>query len=234
MLSYSDHKISLLLLNGGVGSRFGLDTPKQFYEVNGHPIMAYTLIIASKIEAISEIVLNSPEGYESRTREILDHYAGGKRVTLIEAGRSRQESVYRLAQVATTPRVLIHEAARPMVTQAMFQALIDHEADNVGYFDDIPFSMCRVDQKTQTVSKNVRREKVFNIQLPQKFDRPTLVTAHEAALKKGAAFTEDAVMVHKMTDAKVHVLPGDPCNIKVTRQNDIIPISHLFQVYQHL
>jgi 2-C-methyl-D-erythritol 4-phosphate cytidylyltransferase len=227
--SSSDHKISLLLLNGGVGSRLALDIPKQFHEVNGHPIMAYTLIAASKIEAISEIVLNTPEGHEARTREILDHYAGGKPVTLVEAGRSRQQSVHRLVEGATNPRVLIHETARPLVTQAMFQVLIDHEADNVGYFDDIPFSMCRVDWKTQTVSKNVRREKVFNIQLPQKFDRATLAAAHKTALKKGVTFTEDAMMVHKMTDAKVHVLPGDPRNIKVTTQNDLITVSQLIQ-----
>lgn len=227
--SSSDHQISLLLLNGGVGSRLALDIPKQFHEVNGHPLIAYSLIAASKIEVISEIVINAPEGYEARTREILDHYAGGKPVTLVEAGRSRQQSVHRLVEVATTPRVLIHETARPMVTKDMFQALIDHEADNVGYFNDILFSMCRVDRKTQTVSKNVRREKVFNIQLPQKFDRSTLAAAHEAALKKGVTFTEDAVMVHKMTDAKVHVLPGDSRNIKVTTKNDLITISQLIQ-----
>lgn len=228
-LSSSDQLISLLLLNGGVGSRLALDVPKQFHEVNGHPIMAYTLIAASKIDAISEIVLNAPEGFEARTREILDHYAGGKPVTLVAPGASRQASVHHLLQATTNPRVLIHETARPMVTRAMFQALIDHEADNVGYFDDITFSMCRVDRKTQTVSKNVRREKVFNIQLPQKFDRATLVAAHEGALSKGRIFTEDAVMVHKMTDAKVHVLPGDPRNIKVTTQNDLITISQLIQ-----
>lgn len=230
MTVQSNHSpASLLLLNGGVGSRIKHSEPKQFYEIHGHPIMAYTIIAATRIDAITEIVLNAPKGYEERTREILEHYAGGKPTKIVEGGKSRQDSTRILVQAASNPRVILHETARPMVTAQMYQALLDHEGDNAGYFDDIPFSMCRIDQKTQTVKKNVRREKVFNIQLPQKFDRETLLKAHAAAQDAGKTFTEDAVLVHKMTDAPVHALSGDSRNIKVTTPKDLVIASQLMK-----
>jgi len=77
------------------------------------------------------------------------------------------------------------------------------------------------------ICENVPRDRVFNIQLPQKFDRTTLISAHEKALTANQTFTEDAVMVHEMTDASVHALDGDPRNIKVTTPSDVVIVSQL-------
>ena len=218
---------SLLLLNGGVGSRLKLGIPKQFHEVLGHPLMAYSIIAATKIDAITEIIINAPSGYEARTEEVLNRYAPNKTFKLVKGGATRQMSTRILAQSASNDSVILHETARPLVTSGMFQALLEHQSENAGYFDDIPFSMCDLDEKTRTIRANVPRDRVFNIQLPQKFDRNTLVSAHDAALDANKTFTEDAVMVHEMANTPVHALDGDPRNIKVTTPSDVVIVSQL-------
>ena len=218
---------SLLLLNGGVGSRVQLDTPKQFYEIRGHPIMAYVLIAATFVEAIKEIVINAPKGFEGRTQSILEHYCPNIPSKLVKAGTSRQSSTRKLVQAASYECVLVHETARPLISAETYQTLLDHKEPNAGYFADIPFSMCRLDLETQTIRKNVRRDKVFNIQLPQKFKRATLLKAHEAAKLKKKKFTEDAVLVHKMVGEQFHAVPGDQRNIKVTTAKDLVIASQL-------
>lgn len=219
--------VSLLLLNGGIGTRVELGSPKQFYEIHGHPMMAYAIIAATRVEAIQEIVVNAPAGFAERTQSILEHYCAGIPTKLVEGAPSRQNSTYKLVEAASHDRILLHETARPIISAETYQELLDHAEENVGYFTDIPFSMCRLDPKTQTIRKNVRRDRVFNIQLPQKFDRSTLLAAHKAAKAAKRLFTEDAVLVHKMADVLFHALPGDQRNIKVTTAKDLKIASQL-------
>ena len=220
MNASSSQPVSLLLLSGGVGARSKHHEPKQFFELCGHPMMAYAVIAATKVNAITEILVNASEDFHDRTCEIMDHYCGGKPFKVLESGQTRQQSSFILAQAAQSDTVLLHETARPFVTQAMYQALLDDPEENAGYFHSIPFSMCKIDRKTKMVAKGVSREKVFDVQLPQKFNRDSLVAAHHAAIEAGKSYTEDSVMVTKMAGAKVHALIGSSRNLKVTSQVD--------------
>lgn len=216
----TENPISLLLLNGGVGKRAEHSEPKQFYELHGHPMMAYAIIAATKVSQIQEIVINAPDGYVERTQQIMQNYAGHIAVQVKECGATRQESSLILAEAASHDIVIMHETARPLINARTYFDLIDHAADNVGYFVDIPFSMCRLDPKTRVIRKNVRRDKVYNIQLPQKFNKASLLSAHTQARSEKKTFTEDAVMMFKMTSAEVHAIDGDSQNIKVTTPED--------------
>lgn len=218
--SSTDKPVSLLLLNGGIGKRAAHDEPKQFYELHGHPMMAYAIIAATKVPQIQEIVINAPKGYAERTKQILQNYAGGIAVKVTECGTTRQKSSFILAEAASYDTLILHETARPLINPQTYLSLLEHKADNVGYFVDIPFSMCRLNPKTKVIRKNVRRDKVHNIQLPQKFGKKHLLSAHEKARSEGKVFTEDAVMVFKMTSEDVHALDGDSQNIKVTTPED--------------
>ncbi|PID36134.1 MAG: 2-C-methyl-D-erythritol 4-phosphate cytidylyltransferase [Rhodobacterales bacterium] len=218
---------SLLLLNGGVGKRSGHEEPKQFYELHGHPMLAYSIVAALKVPEIQEIVVNAPEGYVERTERALRNYASTVPFKVVPCGATRQESSYILAKAASYDRVVLHESARPMVTGPMYRQLLEYPEENVGFFSDIPFSMCRLDPETGKIKRNVRRDRVFNIQLPQKFERDTLLAAHDAALKAGKTYTEDAVLVFKMTDADVYSLEGSHQNIKVTNREDFVIVKQL-------
>ncbi|QCO55817.1 2-C-methyl-D-erythritol 4-phosphate cytidylyltransferase [Pseudorhodobacter turbinis] len=229
MNEFSQKPASLLLLSGGVGARSQHHEPKQFFELCGHPMMAYAVIAATKIDAISEILVNAPKEFHDRTHEIMANYCGGKPFKVLDCGKTRQESSFILAQAAQYDTILLHETARPFVTREMYQTLLDDLEGNAGYFHDIPFSMCKIDLKTKMVVKGVSRAKVFDVQLPQKFNRESLIEAHHAALAAGKAYTEDSVMVTKMTEAKVHALIGSSRNLKVTSREDFTIAENLMK-----
>lgn len=226
----NDKPASLLILSGGVGSRSQHHEPKQFYELAGHPLVAHTIIAAVRIDQIDEIVINAPDGFEARTKELMEHYAGGKDYTITAAGQTRQQSSRILTDAARNETIILHEAARPFITRDMIVRLLDDEHENAGYCYDIPFSMCRIDRDTQMIKKGVSREKVFNIQLPQKFQRTVLKSAHEKAAKKASKiYTEDAVMVVKNTDAQVFALQGTSRNRKITTQEDFLVAEQIMK-----
>lgn len=217
----SNKMYSLLLLSGGVGARSKLQEPKQFFELQGHPLIAHTLIIAQRHPQIAEVIVNYPGGYEERTRELLAHYCSTKPFKLVAGGATRQDSCKILVEAASNEDVIVHEAARPLCGMSMFEELIDDPRENVSFVSDIPFSMCKVDGDTGQIVENVSRDEVFNIQLPQKFSTSDLASAHSMAAKRKLQYTEDAVLVADMTGKPVFTIEGRSRNIKITTVEDL-------------
>jgi len=212
--------VSFLLLAGGVGSRSGHHEPKQFRFLTDFEMIARSLTVANAHPDISEIITNAPEGYGERTKALCKAYAPGKPARVLPCGRTRQESVKIMLDAASHDIVILHEAARPMIDREMIDGLLQAACENAGYFAPIPFSMCEIDPTSGQVGNNVPREKVYNIQLPQKFSRKTLREAHLVALQNGMEFNEDAVMVSTLTGSNVMALRGHAKNIKVTTPED--------------
>jgi 2-C-methyl-D-erythritol 4-phosphate cytidylyltransferase len=221
--------VSFLLLSGGVGQRSGHSEPKQFYELRGHPVIAYSIIAAIQVPQIAEILVNAPLGYEERTTQIMQSYCANVPYRVLSPGATRQESSRYLTEAARYDRVIIHEAARPFVTREMLQTLIDGTDDNAGFCQQIPFSMCHVDPQSRQITANVPRERTFNIQLPQIFSRDVLSRAHQGALQAGQSYTEDAIMCVEQVGAQVRALPGKSENVKITTQEDFILAEQIMQ-----
>lgn len=212
--------ISFLLLSGGLGQRSSHDKPKQLYELSGHPMLAYSVIAAVQVDQIHEIIVNAPKGFEERTEEIVQHYSGGKQYKIIKGGKSRQESARLLAQAAHYENIIVHESARPIINERMILDLIATPDANAGYCIEVPFSMCEVGEDDDLIKRGVSRDNVYNIQLPQKFDRQMFLEAHKKASEQKLNFNEDAVMVLEMIGAPIRALRGTSKNIKVTIADD--------------
>lgn len=211
---------SLLLLNGGVGARIGADRPKQFLDIKGIPILVYTLVAVDKVAEIDEIVLNYPPGWREEIERIVSDFAVTTTVVYVEAGRTRSESVEKALAVASNDQVIIHEAARPLVSRSDFDTLIAAPAENVAYMLPIPFTVAPVDPDTHRVTGSLERSKLRNVQLPQKFTADGLRAAFAAARMQGVVYTEEATMV---ADAGIDVrfIDGKDTNIKVTTPTDV-------------
>ena len=211
---------SLILLNGGVGARVAAGQPKQFVHVNGLPILVYSLVAADATEGITQIVLNYPPGWQEDVEKIVTDYAMKTPITYVPAGRTRHESVALMVPHCKNDHVIIHESARPLVSHRDFTRLIEHPHPNVSYMLPIPFTVAPVDPESRLVSGYLDRDKLRNVQLPQKFDRATLVKAHEEAQTKSILFTEDATLC-VLSGAEVHFIDGSDRNLKVTTKTDV-------------
>lgn len=211
---------SLVLLNGGIGTRVAAGRPKQLVKVNGLPILVYSLVAADTVAEITEIVLNYPPGWRDAISEIVDDYAIHTPVVFVEAGATRQESVARGLARCSNQQVIIHESARPLVTTADFRRLIEDRRDNVSLMREIPFTVAPVDPATGRVTGSLDRSRLRNVQLPQKYALRDLRAAHEYAAARNLSYTEDACLV---TDAgfEVFFIPGSDRNLKVTDAIDV-------------
>lgn len=211
---------SLALLNGGVGARVAAGQPKQFLTVNGLPIIVYSLVAADSVDSISQIVLNYPDGWREAVEKIVTDYAVKTPITYVPPGRTRHESVELMLPHLENEHVIIHESARPLVTATDFHRIIAHHHPDVSFMLEIPFTVAPVDPTTHQITGSLERNKLRNVQLPQKFRKTTLMAAHQYAAREGVQFTEDATLC-AMAGFDVRFLEGKDHNFKVTTPVDV-------------
>lgn len=211
---------SLILLAGGTGARMQQSVPKQYLLLAGKPVIMHTIERIDRIEEIQKIVIVCTEEYVQIIKEMLQQYAIRTPIQYAVAGSSRQASVWSGLQYVDTEKVILHEAARPFVSEEDFRRLIDDEADNVMFGIPIPFTVLK---GHEFVEEMLDRSELVNVQLPQKFLTKDLYYAHTQAINDEKIFTEDAGMVFTyLKSQKVKVLQGMDYNIKLTTPMDLL------------
>lgn len=217
---------TLLLLSGGVGNRMDSDVPKQIKPLNGTPMLIYSLHAAEKIEEFDEIIIPCPKDYLNLIKGVVGEYSINKKIRFIVGGSTRQESVYFSLLKNKSEKVVIHESARPLVTPDYFKTLINDTSDNVIFGLDIPFTVLY--REMTRVSGVIDRKKIFNVELPHKYNASVLLAAHKKAIVENNFFTEDASLVFHY-GSEVKILPGHHENIKITTWVDYLIAEKLLE-----
>lgn len=220
---------SAIILAGGTGSRMHQSVPKQFLALAGKPMIMHTLERLERIDEIDEIIVSCHPQYKQLLEMNIAAYMLKKTYKIIDGGNTRQASAYLGVQEAKNEDVIIHEAARPFVTTQEFITLMEDEAENVTYGLDIPFTVSvRTDNM---VTGLLERDKLVNIQLPQKFKRAHLLAVYEQAERDGLVFTEDTSLLYYYDQAPVKVLEGTPNNVKITNSVDLAAGEMIYKEY---
>lgn len=218
--------VTLLLLAGGIGNRMDSDIPKQIKLLKGKPMLIYSLHAAEKIDEFDEIIIPCPKDYLSLIKNVVKEYSIKKKISFIVGGSTRQESVYLSLLKNKSAKVVVHESARPLVKPEYFKTLVNDTFDNVIYGLDIPFTVLYRDK--ERVSGNIDRNKIFNVELPHKYNALVLLEAHKKAIKENKFFTEDAGLVFHY-GSEVKILPGHHENIKITTWVDYLIAENLLE-----
>src|ERR1700730_6354917 len=120
-------RVSAIIVAAGSGMRLGLDAPKAFVPLGGRSLLYYSLPALAALGAIGEVVVTVPAGMEQRARAEVERAGLEIPFKLVAGGTERQDSV-RIALALTSAEsevVVIHDAARPLATPAMFAACLD-------------------------------------------------------------------------------------------------------------
>ena len=214
-------KYSFLLLSGGVGSRINIGKPKQYAILHGIPMIMYSIMAIKDIDDIEQVIINYPEKGKKMLKKLIKSSGITKRIIYVKAGETRQASVYKMLKHVTAPNIIIHEAARPIVYESTFMDLINSKNKNCGYMAQIPFTVAPVDPENNRVTGSLKRSKLRNVLLPQKFDTSMLKKAHKKALKNNMNYTEDACLFVEGGE-KFYFIDSSDNNIKVTYRSDLI------------
>jgi 2-C-methyl-D-erythritol 4-phosphate cytidylyltransferase len=203
-----------LLLAAGSGERLGAGVPKALVELAGRPLLDWSLDALRATAGLEEIVLALPPGAQAP--------AGVKGV---EGGSVRSESV-RSALAAAGPGdpVLVHDAARPLLTPGLARAVIaaleqDPQADAAIAAAPVTDTVKLADGAGAVV-RTLDRRGLWAVQTPQVFRRAALERALDVAAEELARATDDAWLIERQGGRVLLVETGAE-NIKVTRPLDL-------------
>ena len=141
-------------------------------------------------------------------------------ITLVEGGATRQDSVWNGLQMVTSDFVVVHDAARPMVTSRLIESVVsalDDASDAVVAAVPVDETLKRVDRNT--VVETIDRSVLWRAQTPAVFRTKSLRAAHERAHADGFLGTDESQLVERYGGA-IKVVPGTRDNLKVTFPED--------------
>ncbi len=206
---------------GGSGTRFGADMPKQFVEALGIPVIAHTISAFEACRQIDEIVIVTHRDYLVFTSDIVKKFSFSKVTAIVEGGPTRQSSVYKGLKAINTDYVLIHDAARPLVTPQLISqcctAVQDHGSCAVGVrtTDTIKLS-----EDGEYISSTLDRSKLWQIQTPQCFEREFILRCHKTSAFEGFEATDDCMLAERF-GARIKLVESENSNLKITNFADL-------------
>jgi len=212
--------VGLVLVAAGRGERLGHSEPKALVPLLDRPLLSWALEPFASFERILERVVLSPPGEEARFQDAL----AGTRARVVAGGATRQESVANgLAALGEGAHwVLVHDAARPLLTSALVGRILDVLGGGESVVPALPLrdSVARVGFESW-IKGYEDREHLLAVQTPQGFHRPVLEFAHRRAQEERVAATDDASLVLRLNHA-VSWIEGEPQNLKITFPEDLV------------
>lgn len=216
---------SVVIAAAGKGTRMGLETNKQYLELQGKPVLAVTIQRFEDCISIDEIIVVANETeVEFCRKNVTDRYGFKKVKVVTSGGATRQQSVYNgLCHVSTgCGIVLIHDGARPFIDAHNIEACIDAAQQYGAAVVAVPAkdTIKRAD-RSGFVEETVDRSNLWYIQTPQAFQYDLIMDAHTRAAQDGFDGTDDAVLAERI-GRKVRLVAGSYNNIKITVREDLI------------
>ena len=202
-----------MIVAGGAGLRAGGGEPKQWRRLSGKPVARWSAEAFAAAGAV-EVVVVAPVG-DARAAEVL----AGLPVRLVTGGAERIDSVRAGLDALREPAdaVLIHDAARPFVSQAQIAALLAALETADGALPALTVSDTLKRAEDGWVTATASREGLWRAQTPQAFRLPAIRAAYAAW--SGLAPTDDAAVL-EAAGGRVVLTPGDPALMKVTHPED--------------
>jgi len=218
--------VSAIIAAGGRGSRFGGAQPKQLQPLAGVPILKRTVDAFLRGYAFDEVVVAVPADLAANPPSYLDD------VIVVEGGERRQDSVANAfrAVAPSSQVIVIHDAARPLISASLIERTV---AAAVEHGAAIAAVQARDTVKRGDASRIIRgtlpRNEIFLAQTPQAFRVGVLRDAlsHAEALAKAGATASmaydatDEAMLAEAAGHRVHLVEGDPRNLKITTPDDL-------------
>lgn len=223
-----------VILAGGVGSRMGLELPKQFYEVAGRTILEHSVDAFEQNPDIDSIFIVANPNYIDDTMKLIERNSWGKVSKLLQGGAERYDSslsaieaCYDLDEV----NLIFHDAVRPLVSQRVISECVrllrNHSAVGVA----VPSVDTILEVKEGVITSVPDRTKLWRAQTPQGFRLSVITEAYLRALQDPEfKATDDCGVVMKyMPEIPVLVVRGEENNMKFTYRGDIPIMEELFR-----
>lgn len=228
-----------LIVAAGSGSRMGnADKPKQFLPIYGKPLMIHTIEAFEVHDEIDAIVVVTNEAYIDQVKVWCKQYDLGKIKAVVSGGDSRQISVHNGLQavkaISKDPKndiVLIHDAARPLISQRII-------TDNIRVCEKYD-AVDTVIKASDTIVRSVNEESISDIpprnelyqgQTPQSFKLSLILDAHEYVKTHAVNNVTDDCKLVLSLGKEVRLVEGSKQNFKITTFDDLMMLKALLKI----
>ncbi len=211
-----------LLAAAGAGGRLGADTPKAIVDVAGRPLMAWSLLAMDAASTVDRAVIAAPPGLEEEVAALASAAAPSLAVTVATGGTSRSQSVAKALELAaSSDEVLVHDAARPLVTAELIDRCVARlrrwGCDGVVAAARAVDTIKEADAGGRVIA-TLERSRLWAVQTPQVFTFAALSSAVERGDLERAY--DDAQLVEAV-GGDVRIVEAPRENLKVTTPHDL-------------
>lgn len=214
-----------VVLAAGKGSRMKSDIPKQYLEIDGKPVLYYSLAVMENSFVDEVVLVTGNQQVDYCQKEIVEKYGFSKVTKVVAGGVERYLSVYQgLLACQDADYVYIHDGARPFITQQIMnnaKACVErYQACAAGMPVKDTIKIADVDG---FAVETPQRSLVWQVQTPQVFSYQVVRQAYDKllALKDTPTVTDDTMVVETMTDTPVKMFEASYENIKITTPEDL-------------
>src|SRR5271168_1252808 len=222
-------RIAAIIPAAGLGTRMGAELPKQFLELDGLPLVIFTLRRLAACAAITDFFISTRADDIVFLQDKVGKAGLGRPARAIHVGDTRQQSVANaLAHVdPTTEIVLVHDAVRPFVTPEQVDRVIAEARARGAAILGIPaidtvkeVKRASLPEDVALISATIPRERIVLAQTPQAFSYAILRDAFRKAQQDGVTASDESSLVERFGH-DVFVVLGSERNLKITRPADM-------------
>ena len=216
-----------IILAGGVGSRMGVDRPKQYLIVKDKPVIVYCLEIFEKHSNIDNIVIVVSDEWKSYVEENVAKYGISKVCGYAPAGETRQHSIYNGLKATDkfapdTDVVIVHDAARPLVSDEIIDDCILGATEDDGAMPVISVKDTIYQSRDgKSIDRLLKRSELFAGQAPESFKFRKYYDVHNTVTDEEIASTAGSSEIAYRHGMKVRLVKGSERNFKITTIEDL-------------
>ncbi|AIC92630.1 2-C-methyl-D-erythritol 4-phosphate cytidylyltransferase [Shouchella lehensis] len=211
-----------IVLAAGQGKRMNAGFNKQLIKLNAIPLIVHSLRLFEQDTCCKGIILVVSEEERETMQHLVQSFTLKKIEQIVIGGKERQDSVYAALEAMEPPTiVLIHDGARPFVSQKVIHAVAAEAAKQGGAIAAVPVKDTIKKVTEGTVCETVQRTQLWAAQTPQGFQYDLIVNAHQQARAANALGTDDASLLERQ-GKRVAIVESDYLNIKLTTAEDLL------------
>ena len=192
---YKDKQVTAIVTAAGKGSRMGASLPKQFLKIGSKTILEKAILPFEKADFVDQIIVVSGAEFV----EVCKGLCAGitKLKSVVEGGKERQDSVNNALKLVEDGYVLIHDGARPYITEKVILNVLEDVSKVGAAVAAVPVKDT-IRQQTDEGGKTLKRSELYSVQTPQGFEVSLIKEAFCKAFEVGFYGTDDAGLVDRM------------------------------------
>lgn len=217
-----------IILSGGVGSRMGMDIPKQYIIVNAEPIINYCVRTFLANKNIDAVVIGVADEWKEFVEVHIEVLEPQKPIYYAQSGETRQYSIYNALKVVKENGyedddiVIIHDAARPLCSEELIDSCLEGCKTADAIMPVIPVKdTTYMSEDGQHIQSLLNRNHLWGGQAPEAFRFGKYLKAHDDIPRVELLKINGSTELAFKAGLDCQMVKGDPMNFKITTPEDL-------------